>query len=231
MDRRTPSLFTKATGDVLPLLLGVIPFALLFGFTINAAAPLVQRGVAWSSNIYVFGGASQIAMTDLLGAGSAVGLAVVVGLVINARHLMYSAAMAHRFTDQPRWFRVLGPMWLIDQVFALVSTRTGGLDARDFRRYWLTVSIAFYLVWSVFVTVGVLVGPIIPEDWPVEFALPAMFIGIVVPALQTKPALVAAMVGALIGGAASGLPLGLGLLTGGLIGVLAGTLVERRANA
>jgi len=230
MDRRT-SPVTKAIGDAMPLLLGAIPFALLFGFTINAAAPLVQKGVAWSSSLYIFAGASQIAMTDLLGAGGAAGLAVVVGLVINARHLMYSAAMARRFADQPKWFKILGPLWLIDQLFALVSTRTEGFDAKDFRRYWLSASIFFYVLWSVLVTVGVLLGPIIPEDWPVEFALPAMFIGIVVPSLQTRPATVAAVVGALVGATASGLPLGLGLLTGGVVGIIAGTVVERRVNA
>jgi predicted branched-subunit amino acid permease len=231
MDRQPKSPIIRALSDGIPLLLGAIPFALLFGFTINAAVPIVQKGVAWSSNVIVFAGAAQIAMTDLLGAGGTVGLAIIVGLVINARHLMYSAALARRFVDQPRWFKLVGPMWLIDQVFALVSTRTAGLDARDFRRYWLALSALFYVLWSVFVTVGVLLGPIIPEEWPVEFALPAMFISLVVPSIQTRPALVAALVGGLVGAAASGLPLGLGLLTGGVVGIVAGTVIERRVNA
>lgn len=222
----------KAVADSMPLVLGALPFGLLLGFTINDAADIVHRGVSWSSNIYVFGGASQIAMTDLLGAGGAVGVAIVVGLVINARHLMYSAALAHRFTNQPRWFKVVAPLWLIDQLFALVTTQTDeDMDPRDFRAYWLAVGLTFYTLWAVWVTVGVFVGPIIPESWPVEFALPAMFIALVVPTLQTRPALVAAVVGAVIGATASVLPLGLGLLTGGVIGIIAGTVMERRSHA
>ncbi len=94
----------------MPLVIGGLPFGLLLGFTINAAAPLVHKGVAWTSNIYVFAGAAQIAMVDLLGAGGGVFLVIVVGLVINARHMMYSAALASRFTSQPRWFKVLAPL-------------------------------------------------------------------------------------------------------------------------
>jgi predicted branched-subunit amino acid permease len=231
MERRPKSPIARGLGDGLPLLLVAIPFALLFGFTINAAVPVVQKGVAWSSNLIVFAGASQIAMTDLLGAGGTVGLAIIVGLVINARHLMYSAALARRFVDQPRWFKMVGPIWLLDHLFALVSTQTTGFDAKDFRRYWLAVSALFYVFWPVFVTVGVFLGPIIPEEWPVEFALPAMFISIVVPSIQSKPALVAAVVGGLVGATASGLPLGIGLLIGGVLGIVAGTVVEGQANA
>lgn len=222
----------KAVADGVPLIIGALPFGLLLGFTINSAAPLVNRGVAWSSNVYVFGGASQIAMVDLLGQAGSVLLVVVVGLVINARHMMYSAALAPRFAAQPTWFKLLAPLWLIDQLFALVSTRVpDDTSDKNFRTYWIAAGAMFYSLWMVWVTVGMVIGPVIPESWPISFALPAMFIGLVVPTLKTRPALVAAVVGALVGAAASGLPLGLGLLTGGLIGIVVGTLLERRANA
>lgn len=218
--------------DVAPLVLGGLPFGLLLGFTINGAAPTVGKGVAWASNIYVFAGAAQIAMVDLLGVGGALALVVLVGLVINARHMMYSAALAHRFSGQPLWFKLLAPMWLIDQIFALVSTQLpDAIGKKDFRTYWLTTGGTFYFLWAVWVTIGVLVGPSIPDSWPVTFALPAMFIALVVPTLKTKPALFAAIVGAVVGAAASPLPLGLGLLTGGLVGIVVGTLMERRADA
>ncbi len=105
------------------------------------------------------------------------------------------------------------------------------LDDKSLRTYWLIAGASFYSLWAVWVTIGMLAGPVIPDSWPVEFALPAMFVGLVVPTLKTKPALAAAMVGAVVGAAASALPLGLGLLTGGLVGIVIGTLIERRTNA
>ncbi|GBE24044.1 inner membrane protein YgaZ [bacterium BMS3Bbin02] len=221
-------LIKRAAKDTIPLLVGALPFGVLMGLTIVEAEP-VNDFVGWLSSALIFAGAAQIAMTSLLGAGGSVLLVIAVGLVINARHMMYSAALTPRFRTQPRWFRVLAPYWLIDQVFALIDTQVDDtMSDRDFRVYWLTIALTFYGMWHAFVTAGMFLGPIIPESWPVEFGVPAMFIGIVVPALKTRPAAVAAVVGAFVGAAASTLPLGLGLLVGGLVGIVAGTVADRR---
>jgi branched chain amino acid efflux pump len=218
---------SRAARDAVPLLIGALPFGVLMGLTI-VEAEAVNNIVGWLSSVLIFAGAAQIAMTSLLGSGGSILLAIVVGLVINARHMMYSAALTPRFRTQPRWFRILAPYWLIDQVFALIDTQIDDdMTDRDFRIYWLTIAVTFYTMWHVFVTTGMFLGPIIPDSWPVEFGVPAMFIGIVVPALKTRPAAVAAVVGALVGATASTLPLGLGLLVGGLVGIVAGTVADR----
>jgi len=67
-------------------------------------------------------------------------LIVATAAVINLRHLMYGGALSPRFRGQPRWFRLLGPYFLLDQVFALTSVRTE-LDDDDWRRYYLATSL------------------------------------------------------------------------------------------
>ena len=107
----------RAIGDAVPVFIPGIPFALVLGFAIKAAG--LDALVGWSSSPIVYGGASQLTLVTLLGEGASVAAAVTAALVVNARHLMYSAAMAPTFQEQPAWFRWIGSYFLIDQVFAL----------------------------------------------------------------------------------------------------------------
>src|SRR3970040_563463 len=107
--------------DALPLFVPAVPFGLVIGLAIadSGMNPLV----GWSSSWVVFAGAAQLTLITLLGSGAGLVAAVGTALVLNARHLMYSAALAPTFQRQPPWFRRLGPYLLIDQVFALMAVR------------------------------------------------------------------------------------------------------------
>ncbi|MDF2731170.1 MAG: putative branched-chain amino acid export protein large subunit, partial [Acidimicrobiia bacterium] len=107
--------------DALPLFVPAIPFGLVIGLAITESG--MNPFVGWSGSWLIFGGAAQLTLVTLLGTGVAVAAAVGTALVVNARHLMYSAALAPTFQRQPRWFRWLGPYLLIDQLFALTTVR------------------------------------------------------------------------------------------------------------
>ena len=92
-------------------------------------------------------------------------------LIVNARHVMYSMAMASQFQDQLRWFRWIGPYALIDQVFALADVRRD-VSPTSFRRYCLGVATTVALPWTVWVGLGITVGASIPEAWNLSFAVP-----------------------------------------------------------
>ena len=53
---------------VSPLMIGVIPFGLVFG--VAAAASSVGGAIGWASSWIIFGGAAQIATIQLLDAGT-----------------------------------------------------------------------------------------------------------------------------------------------------------------
>ena len=93
--------------DALPLFVPAIPFGLVIGLAITESG--MNPFVGWSGSWLIFGGAAQLTLVTLLGSGVAVAAAVGTALVVNARHLMYSAALAPTFQSQPRWFRWLGP--------------------------------------------------------------------------------------------------------------------------
>lgn len=182
--------------------------------------------IGWSSSWIIFGGAAQLTLISLLGSGATTIAAVSAALVVNARHLMYSGAMAPHFQNQPRWMQILGPYVLIDQVFALAILR-GNNYPNDFRAYYLTVGITFWILWQVMTALGLLIGPVVPASWHLHFAIPILFLGMVVIGIDRFPKLVAAMVGAGVTLACAELPNRSGLLVGAMAGIVAGTFTER----
>ncbi len=214
----------RAFFDALPLFVPAIPFALVIGLVIVESG--INPFVGWSGSWIIFGGAAQLTLISLLGSGAAVAAAVTAALVVNARHLMYSAALAPTFQRQPRWFRWLGPYVLIDQVFAL-STMEQDRDETWFRTYYLAAGFTFWTFWQLTTAIGLAIGPIVPLGWDLEFAIPILFLGLIVMGIDKSSKVVAALVGAGVTYLTAGLPNRTGLLIGALVGIVAGTVMER----
>jgi branched chain amino acid efflux pump len=185
--------------------------------------------VGWSGSPIIFAGAAQLTLVTLLGNGTAILAAITTALVINARHLMYSGAMAPTFQKQPKWFRWVGPYALIDQVFAITVLRKDD-EPRAFRTYYIAAAVTFICFWNTMVALGLLIGPVVPQSWQLGFAVPVMFTGIVVMGINRYPKAMAAIVGAVASYLFAGLPNRSGLLVGALLGVAAGVLFDRRTG-
>lgn len=209
----------------LPLLLPALPFGVTLGVVMRTS--VMPLGVAWASNHVVFAGAAQLAMVGLAATSTWLTL-VATCAVINARHVMYSAAMAPRFAAQPRWFRWVAPMFLIDQTFAL--TDATDYAGADLRRFYGASAALFYSCWTLFVATGLLLGDLLPASWRLEFAPAVMFLGMVVLGLRGRirpgPGIVSAVVATAVTLATIGLPNNLGLLVGAVAGVVAGSMAE-----
>jgi len=157
--RRDP-VVADAVRSAIPLFIPALPFALVLGLAITESA--MPSAIGWSTNLFVFAGAAQLATVSLAATATWLTL-VATAAVINLRHVMYSAALAPRFRDQPTWFRWVGPCFLIDQTFALVTPRAT-MDATSWRRYYLTAGIFFFTAWTTCVTIGLVAGGAIPRS-------------------------------------------------------------------
>ena len=227
-DQRTAGgIDRRAVADAIPLFLPAIPFGFVIGLAVSEGEMPIAIG--WSTSLFIFGGAAQLAVVELAGTAS-VWAVIVAGLVINMRHVMYSAALAPTFQRQPTWMRWVGSFMLIDQVFAL-ATLQAHRPAAEFRRYYLTVGLFFYVNWQWATALGLVVGPVVPDSWRLDFAPPIMFLGIVLASINRRPQAAAALVGGLVGLVTAGLQDRLGVLIGALAGVAAGTFVEYRYEA
>ncbi|MEZ5382948.1 MAG: AzlC family ABC transporter permease [Microthrixaceae bacterium] len=221
MSARSPT--RRALVASVSLFVPAIPFGLVLGVAIGESP--INNLLGWSTSSIIFGGASQLTLISILAAGGAPFSALAAALAVNSRHLMYSAALSQRFADQPRWFRWCAPYLLIDQQFAITEALEDSAD--DWRRFYLTSGLVFWTFWQTVVALGLALGPLVPHSWGLDFAVPLMFLGLVVVALNRVPAVVASLSGAAAAWVFGGLPNRLGLLVGGLVGVVAGTLADR----
>jgi predicted branched-subunit amino acid permease len=229
-----PAEARRGLRDVAPILLGVAPFALVAGATAVDAglSPLQAVGLS----VVVFAGASQLAAIGLLGDNAELVVVFATGVVINLRMLMYSASIAPHFRAfRSRWKAACSYL-LTDQAYALSVTRYSGsdsdrdLDAGGRLQYYLAVGGALWVVWQVGSVVGIVVGARVPPAWGLEFAVPLVFLSLLVPATTSWPKLAAAAVGGgvAVAGAVLAVPLNLGLIAGGAAGVATGVLVDAR---
>lgn len=224
----TGSIDRRALADMMPLAIPAVPFGLVVGLAMGESELPVVAGQ--STSLLVFAGAAQLATVTLAGVASwwAVVLAVA---VINARHVMYSSALAGAFTHQPMWMRLFAPLMLVDQQFALVADRTA-LDPVAFRRYYLSAGIAFWTIWQFNTAMGILIGPAIPTSWRLGFAPAVMFTGLVVSAVRNSvgarraASAMGAGVSAVVAAASVGLRDRLGILIGAVAGVVVATIVD-----
>ncbi|MFB6117125.1 AzlC family ABC transporter permease [Halosegnis sp.] len=211
--------FYAGVRDVAPVVVGIIPFGLVAGAAAVDAGLSGLQAVGLS--VIIFAGASQLAAIELLGEGAP--LAVVVGtvLVVNLRMVMYSASIAPYFQGLAGRWKALVAYPLTDQGYALALTTFRERDVSR-RAYFLGTAAPLWLVWQACTIVGVVVGARVPPWLPLDFALPLVFLALLVPAIEDASTAAAAGVGGTLATLGAGLPYELGLPLGAVAGVLAG---------
>ncbi len=201
--------------------LGIAASGVGFGLVLGLAARdagLSPLEVAAMSSI-VFAGAAQFAAIGGLVAGLPWPSIVLITLVLNARHLLYSAALAPRLQAFPLPRRALMAHFLTDESFALTSAHFQRLGRADEAGYWLAAVVYEFIPWNVSTIAGSLLGSAIPD--PATFGLdvvfPASMAGLALGLMIGRREAVAAGAGAAIG-------VGLSLVAGTQVGIVAGGL-------
>ncbi len=210
--------------DVSPLLLGIAPFALVAGIAAVDAGLGLAEAVGMS--LIVFAGASQLAAIDLIGSGAPIAVVVGTAVVINLRVVMYSASIAPHFADYGRRLRAGLAYVLTDQAYAVALAEFESNPERSRWRYYLGAGVALWVVWQIGTVVGVVVGAGVPDAWGLTFAVPLVFLALLVPTLKDRPTTAAGVGGGVVSVVAAGVPLNLGLIVGAVSGIAVGLLTE-----
>lgn len=209
-----------------PLLIGVVPFGLVFG--IVAAGSSVGSWLGGSTSVIIFAGAAQLATLQLIDAGVAGAVVIATALVINARHLMYSAALAPHFQEFPAIARFTLPYVMTDQAFAVSIVRYGEVTDPVYKQWYFTgAAMTLWITWQISTVAGIVLGAQVPASWSLDFTIPLIFLVLLVPAIKSRTELIAALVGGGVAVAAAGAPYGLGLMIGAVSGVIAGVIAQR----
>ncbi|MGI9603735.1 MAG: AzlC family ABC transporter permease [Acidimicrobiales bacterium] len=227
MDKTSAREATRAgVRSAAPLALAVLPFGLVFGVAVGAST--IDQWVGVSASWFVLAGAAQLAMLDLIDNDAAWVVVVSTGLIINARFALYSAALAPAFAEFPRRWRFGLAYLLTDQAAAIgLQYFEHQPDPAARRWFFLGGAMSFATAWWVSTIVGVTVGSAIPDSLQIEFAVPVMFLALLVPTLRDRPSVVAAVVGASVAVLANPLPNGLNILMGAVAGIATGRAVMR----
>lgn len=211
-----------------PMLLGVVPFGLIYGvLAVNAGMP---AWLACAMSAIVFGGASQMILTQLWSAGTPALIIAFTVAMVNLRHALYSATIAPSLAPLPRRWKALVAYLLTDEAFAAMTRRLGDSGPRTRYRHWFYfgAGIALWSSWQLSTLAGVLVGAQVPRDWPLDFFLPLTFIAIIVPNLKHRAQVVAALVATALAVACYAMPHKLGIMVAALGGIAAGMLLLER---
>jgi 4-azaleucine resistance transporter AzlC len=217
--------FWNGVRDEAPILLGVVPFGLLFGALAIGAHISVLAAQAMSS--IIFAGASQLIAAQLIGSRTSGLVILMVVFVVNLRHALYSASVAPHLKGLSAGWKALLAYLLTDEAYVVAITHydTQG-DPANRHWYFLGAGLTLWSSWQVSTALGIFIGARIPSNWPLGFVLPLTFIALIVPTLKDRAAVAAALVAGTVGLLGMGFPYKTGLLLAALIGILVGLLVE-----
>jgi len=213
----------------LPLLLGDLPFGMIYSALAVGAG--LSPAAAQAMSAILFAGSAQFVTVGLVAENTPALVIILSVVVVNLRHLLYSASVAPYLKPLPgRWKAVLAYL-LTDEAYALTITRLESAPAPFRHWFMLGASLTLWASWQLSTAMGILLGAIIPESWSLDFTLALTFIALVFPAIQDRPSLAAALAAGVTAVLARGLPYQSGLIAAALAGVLAGVILERRSSS
>lgn len=205
-----------------------IPANFPFGLIVGVAAVNVGISVTeiTAMSALTFAGASQLAVIDLLREDASLGVVLLTAFLINIRYVMYSASIATYVEDLSRPWRWIISFFLLDITYAVAVT---AYENESVSRGWFFVGAALpvWISWILGTIVGALAGTSLPASWQLDFAVPLLFLALLVPTLESRAKTTAAVVGGIIATLGTGLPYNLGLLSGALGGIASGVALER----
>ncbi|MFV0315917.1 MAG: AzlC family ABC transporter permease [Microthrixaceae bacterium] len=203
---------------------GVLPFGIVYGVAVSEAGVGVFTGMLGS--LGVFAGASQLSLVELHVEGASWAVAVGTALVINARFILYSAALAPAFSAFPPRWRFGLPHLMTDQATAVSLVEFESLrDPTSRRWFFLGAGMMLYAFWQLGTLVGILGGTQVPESLQLGFIIPLMFTAVALPSIRNRPTIVAAVVSVLVAIVAHPLPAGTNILLGAFTGLLVASML------
>ncbi|WP_207062612.1 AzlC family ABC transporter permease [Motiliproteus sp. SC1-56] len=212
----------------LPLIVGAIPFGILFG---TLAVPSgLSVGATLAMSLFVFAGSAQFIALGLLASGVGVGVIIATTFVVNLRHLLYAAALVERVKDLPQRWRIPMAFWLTDETFAAVSSRLLQEKADPYAHwFYLGSALAMYGNWQLCTWLGLGLGELFPDmtGWGLDFAMSVTFIGMVTPYLRSRPMWLCVVTAGAMALATWDLPHKLGLIVAALSGIALGYASHR----
>ena len=216
-----PALVRSTLRDALSVSLTVGAYGVAFGAASVAAGFSTLQTCLFS--LLTFTGASQFAAVGVVASGGVVTSAIAAATMLGTRNALYAVQMAPLLQVRGAR-RVFAAHVTIDESTGVALSQASLGTSAMRQGFWLT-GLGVYLFWNLFTLLGALGASALgnPASWGLDAAVPAAFLGLVWPRLETNFLRVVAgvsMVFALV--VTPWLPAGLPIITPALVAVIFG---------
>ena len=184
-------IWTRGFVQALPIVLGYIPVGFAYGVLAEKAGLSILNTLLMS--IIVYAGSSQLIAVGLISAGTSPVSLIVTTLIVNLRHMLMAASLSQNLDNMNKAEQAGFAYELTDETFALHSTRFRKAEFE--KQTTFAINITSQLSWVLGSFLGITAGQMISsvEPYALDFALPAMFIALLVMQINNKKHLIVAM--------------------------------------
>ena len=178
----------------LPVVLGYLPVGFAYGvLAANAGLSTIQ---ALALSVFVYAGSSQLIAVGLIAQGIHPLSIVLTTLIVNLRHLLMSVSLSPFMSKWSRPTIATFGFELTDETFALHSLRFR--KGEDSPRPAILINLVCQLSWITGSLLGVLAGGVLTDVRPfaLDYALPAMFIALLLLQITHRRHVLVALAGA-----------------------------------
>lgn len=171
--------FWGGVRDCVPTLLGYWSIGFAAGVVgATAGFNVLEIGLL---SVFLYAGSAQFIVAAMASAGSSIISIIVTVFFVNVRHLLLSAAIAPLFRPYSVFKNFLLGVQLTDETFGVAVNRLS-LHANHRDKWMFGLNVTAQLNWVIATLAGAWFGAWIPdpERFGLHFALPAMFVGLVV---------------------------------------------------
>ena len=167
-----------AIKDTLPTVFGYIGIGLAFGVVSQSVGLSVLMVVLMSAITYA--GSAQFIMVSMLVSHNPVVSIMVAVFLVNARMILMSTVVAPYFKKDSMLKNIFIGALLTDESFALSMNKVNYTDHKMSFEWFNTANLIADFTWMIASGVGALLGQLVahPERLGLDFALVAMFIGL-----------------------------------------------------
>ena len=176
--------FVKGAIDILPLMIPVVPFGIIFG------AIGIELGfgpyLTYATSIIVFSGASQIVLLQLISAGASSLVAITSSSFVSTRHLLYGAVISQYLNHLSIYWKIGLSYLLTDQAFAVSNEYFKKNNKNKNKHFHLLGSgLTLWFIWQITTILGIILGSIVPEELGLTFTIPLTFLALLVNYLRS----------------------------------------------
>ena len=175
--------FIKGILDILPLMIPVVPFGIIYG-VIGVEIGFSSMEV-FAMSFVIFAGSSQIAFAQLFAAGASPLVMISSVAVINSRHILYGAVLAEYLGKLRFTWKILLSYLMADQAFSVSSAYfKKNVKNKNVHFHMLGSGLTLWSLWQLSTLIGIILGNIVPAQLGLEFAIPLTFFSLILSELR-----------------------------------------------